>query len=132
MVPKIDAGVCERLINAATAHCSTAATPVYQMPPQIVHEPNWEGVTTALTSMSNTLTLGLFILAIFGFVGLVPFVIFVRIWAQNEARKAAREWFDTEAPAILKTLNQPPTTPDDGNVSGPSTPTANTIAEAAG
>ena len=131
MEAKIAISTCERLMTAATSHCgqTTIATP-----PAIIatHEPNWEAVTTGLTSMSTAFSWGLVVLAVIGLLGLIGFGIFVRGWAKEEARKVAQDWFDTEAPEILKQLNAPlnppggnipPSAPDDG---------ANDIANAAG
>lgn len=115
MTAKIDVAVCERLLTVATNQCRAATAQIPATPALPIHEPNWEGVTTALTSMSTALTWGLFVLAIVGLVGLIPFVFFIRLWAKDEARKAAKDWFDTEAPAILKELNAP-LNPSSGNL----------------
>jgi hypothetical protein len=124
---RIDEGICERLINAATSHCSTAVTS--PAPPQIItqHEPNWEAVTTGLTDLSTAISYSMFVLAIIGLLGLIGWVIFVRRWAKEEARKAAQEWFDNEAPAILRALSQ-----GDDTLSPSAQSNADDIADASG
>lgn len=99
LVDKISPAMCERLITAATSHCQ-AATQAPQ--PQVIHEPNWEGVTTGLTTLSTVIGWALLVLAILSLLGLIGWVFSVRHWAREEARKAAKEWLNTEGPKILR------------------------------
>jgi hypothetical protein len=100
----IDAGICERLITAATSRCAAPTSPQLSAP-QIVKEPNWEGVTTSLTALSTAIGWGLLVVAITTLLGLIAWVYFVRQWARDEARKAAQEWLNTDGVATLRSAS---------------------------
>lgn len=100
MAAKIDAGICERLMTVATAHCSAAPLPAPVI--QTVREPNWEGVTTGLTALGSAISWGILVVALVALIGTIGFAIFVRQWAKDEARKAAEEWFEKEGRNILR------------------------------
>lgn len=120
---RIDEGVCERLINAATAHCNAVISP--PPAPVVVHDASWDSVTTGLSDLSTAITYGMFVLAVLALLGVIGWGYFVRQWAKDEAikeaRKAAEEWFDKEAPAVLAELTRP-LNPGGGNL--PDTPAA--------
>ncbi len=131
-VSRIDASICERLITAATSHCG----PVSAVPPAptviTTHEPNWEGVTLALTHLGTAISYGMFVLAVIGLLGLIGFAYFVRLWAQQEAKAAAEKWFDEEAPAVLATLLGEPLNKKNDTISNATAASADNIANAAG
>jgi hypothetical protein len=86
----------------------------------------------ALTHLGTAISYGMFVLAVIGLLGLIGFAYFVRLWAQQEARKAAEKWFDEEAPAVLAALRGDPLNQNDDIISNATAATANNIADASG
>lgn len=113
---------CAKIVQAATSHCSTVVTQPASAPVQLTTDPKWDSVTTSLTDLSTAITYGMFVIAVIGLLGLIAFAYCVRLWAKAEARKAVEEWFDKEAPAILKELQAPLKPQSDGPSGGPAPP----------
>ncbi|HTT83378.1 MAG TPA: hypothetical protein VMF67_07845 [Rhizomicrobium sp.] len=105
MAARIDATVCEKLLTAATAHCATPQTASATPHILTVHEPNWEGVTNGLTALSADLAFGAVLLGLLTLIAGVGWGIYVKFWAEREARKeaksAAKEWLDQNAAGLV-------------------------------
>jgi len=89
-------------------------------PSQVLREPNWEGVTAGLTSLSTAFVWGSILLALVVIALAGGWGYLVRGWAKDEAAKVAKEimdgWLATEAPRILREgrdLLKPPAKPLD-------------------
>lgn len=107
MANNIDAGICERLINAATAHCASPMAAIQQSPMSpTIKEPNWDGVVVSLTSLSATFVWGSILLAVVVIALAIGWGYLVRGWAKDEATKVANEvmneWLKRDAPKILR------------------------------
>jgi len=111
----IAAGVCERLITAATAHCAAPPQVLAAPAPQVIKEPNWEGVTTSLTALSTALAWGLFVIAVVTLLGLIAWGVFVKKWARDAAQETAQQWLNTEGIRILREAKSL-LNPDDGGL----------------
>lgn len=104
-INRIDAAMCERLINAATSSCKAPA-PV--APPAVAEHPgpNWDGVVTSLTSLSTAFVWGSILLAVAVIALAMGWAYLVRGWAKDEAKKVAqevmKEWLERDAPKILR------------------------------
>lgn len=100
----IDAGLCERLITAATSHCQ-AAVPV-PIAPAAVRDPNFDSISASLTSLSTAFVWGSILLALVVIALAAGWGYLVRGWAKDEAKTVARntmqEWLTTEAPQIIR------------------------------
>lgn len=103
----IDAGMCERLITAATRSC---VPPAQAAAPVAPSSPNWDATATSLTALSAAFTWGSILLALVAIVAAVGWGFWVRHWAEREARKEAAEcvdrlmnkWLAEEAPQIIR------------------------------
>ena len=120
----ISAGICEKLITAATSHCQSAITVAPQSVP-VVHEPNWDGVTMSLTSLSTIFGFGALLLGLLAIIAGVSWAYGIKHMAEEEARKAAAlasmKWLEEHALALVRErldflypLPQQPNEPPDG------------------
>lgn len=105
MAGKIDVSACERLITAATAHC-TAPAPHGPAPPALPPPPDWEALSTSLAALSLSFSYGAIVLAVIIGALALGWGYLVYVWARAEAREAAEklmnEWLSTEAPKLIR------------------------------
>lgn len=114
MAATIDGGLCERLVTAATSHCQAATTVAQHPAAQLVHEPNWDGVTTSLTALSSTFAWGSICLALVAIFASLGWGYIVTVWAEREAKRAAEKvarriaseyikgWLARKAPEVVR------------------------------
>ena len=81
---RIDAAMCERLVNKVAGQC--AATP-----PPAPPAPNWDAMAVSFASLSNAFAWGAIFLAFIAVVAAVGWGFLVRHWAEREARAEAAE-----------------------------------------
>lgn len=104
---KIDAAMCERLVNTVAGHCVGATS---SPPPQSQPPPEWDALANSFASLSAALAWGSILLALIAIVAAIGWGFLVRHWAEREARAEAAEcvkklmdkWLVDEAPQIIR------------------------------
>jgi hypothetical protein len=111
-VNKIDAALCERLINSAVSHCP-AVSSVQASAATATPQPNFDALSASFGALSTALTIGSIIIAIIAVVAAGGWGYFVKVWAEKEARTEAQihakavvdaymlEWRSNDAPALV-------------------------------
>lgn len=132
----IDAGLCERLISAATSHCASSPPPIAAIVPSADHSANWDGVVTSLAALSADMALALLILAVVTVALGLGWGYLVKMWAEREAKAeaqaAAKKWLSDNGPALVREyldLLSPVTQPNAPSAPGSGDSDADQIAE---
>lgn len=107
--PQIDAATCERMITAATQSCPAATAPASQ-PVPIGNEHQWDALANSFASLSAAFAWGSIVLAIVAILAGIGWGIYVKLWAEREARREAEEcvkklmekWQREEAPRLVR------------------------------
>jgi hypothetical protein len=110
----ISAGICERLITAATSHCGAPVPAALPPPAPVAVQPNFDGLAASFGALSTAFTWGTIILAVVAILAALGWGYLVKGWAEKEAREEAErcarkhtdayinKWLATEAPQIVR------------------------------
>lgn len=82
---KIDAGLCERLISAATSHCSATSAQI-QQPPAVPQTSNFDGLAASFAALSAALTWGALVIAAIAFLAAIGWWQLVKHRSKEEAK----------------------------------------------
>ena len=115
MPERLTVAACERFVTAATKTCAASARDVAVAAPG----PDFDALAVALAQQNNLIAgVALLIGVVALFAGL-GWGFLVKLWAENSAREAAREWMERNAGDIISQLGPflqgPPPAPGVGS-----------------
>lgn len=108
-VPKIDAGLCERLVSAAANHCAPAASVPQQVQAAPPQQANFDALAASFAALSNSLTVISILIALIAIIAAGAWGYLVKQWAEKAALEEAKKcvsdymktWGRDDAPGLV-------------------------------
>ncbi|WP_332770309.1 hypothetical protein [Phenylobacterium sp.] len=120
MPERLTVAACERIIVAATKACS--APQPQQQAASIPEATNFDAIALAVAQQNNLIAAIALLIGVAALAGGIGWGIWVKLWAENAAKEAAREWMERNAGDLIAEFAPPLYSGPDAGEGGPLTP----------